>query len=287
MAEIVLLGTAQDGGVPHAGCLCEHCRRARGTAGYRRRPACLGLRSGDEWAMIDATSAFAEQMLSLWERRDSSELDSRGRFPAPDALVLSHAHSGHYVGLWQLDRSVLASNQVPVYVDGSMGAFLRSQQIWSVMEGEGFLSISPIEIGARFPILSEVQITPFEVPHRSEWPVKTLAYIIQGPRKRALYLPDIDGWEELSEPIENLTSGVDIAILDGCFWDAPPFPGVPHPPISDTMGRLQALVDSGSTEIVFTHLNHDNPAVDASSREAREINRRGFRVGFDGMSFSV
>lgn len=287
MAEIVLLGTAQDGGLPHAGCQCANCRSAREDLNFRRMPASLGLRSGDEWAMIDATSSFADQMHLLWTRRDSSDPDFSGRYGPPDALVLSHAHSGHFMGLWQLDRSVLGAPQTPVFVDSTMASFLRSQATWAVMENEGFVQFSCYEAGRPFQILPGIEIVPIVVPHRSEWPVATHAFYIQGPQRRVLYLSDIDDWSAWSESLPDVVAGVDVAILDGCFWDAPPFPGVPHPPILETMDLLQGLAESESTQIVFTHLNHTNPVVDPNSEEAQEVRRRGFIVGDDGMSSEI
>ena len=45
-AHAIVLGTAQDGGFPHAGCSCEHCGEVRGGRAVPRRVACLGLVSG-------------------------------------------------------------------------------------------------------------------------------------------------------------------------------------------------------------------------------------------------
>ncbi len=67
-AELVILGSAQDGGLPHAGCLCANCRAARADHTRRRLPASAGVVSGDRLALIDATSAFEEQYHMLWER---------------------------------------------------------------------------------------------------------------------------------------------------------------------------------------------------------------------------
>ncbi len=52
----IVLGIAQDGGVPHIGCAREPCASARRDPSLRRRVACLGLvdeRSGRRF-LIDA-----------------------------------------------------------------------------------------------------------------------------------------------------------------------------------------------------------------------------------------
>ena len=47
---------------------------------------------------------------------------------------------------------------------------------------------------------------------------------------------------------------------------------------SDTMERLEPLVNSGTLEVYFTHLNHSNPALAAEAPARAEIEARGFAV---------
>ena len=44
--EAILLGTAQDGGVPQAGCYCANCAPARTDPTRRKLVVCLGLVGG-------------------------------------------------------------------------------------------------------------------------------------------------------------------------------------------------------------------------------------------------
>ncbi|MBX0331400.1 hypothetical protein K2Z83_27490, partial [Oscillochloris sp. ZM17-4] len=87
--EATLLGSAQDGGVPQAGCRCPRCADARRDPSLRRMVTCLALVdhvAGASW-MIDATPDFPRQLDMLAEL-------------APDAplagIILTHAHIGHY-----------------------------------------------------------------------------------------------------------------------------------------------------------------------------------------------
>lgn len=55
--EVKLLGTAQDGGVPQAGCACRHCQEAWLDPDKRQRVVCLGLvdtETKQSW-LIEAT----------------------------------------------------------------------------------------------------------------------------------------------------------------------------------------------------------------------------------------
>ena len=89
-----------------------------------------------------------------------------------------------------------------------------------------------------------------------------------------------------------VVAAVDVALVDGSFYSLDELPGrsieeIGHPLISSSMDLFQHLVDSGETEIYFTHLNHSNPAVDSDSAERREIERRGFGVVSDGDRFDL
>lgn len=287
MVEVVILGSAQDGGVPHAGCLCASCRAARDDPRQRRRPASLGIRSGDDWLMIDATGAFEEQMHMLWSRRPSSAGHTGERYRPPEAIILTHAHTGHYAGLWQLDKSVLAAPRVSVLAPPKTAEFLRSNEPWAAMVHDRYIEIEAFAWDLAIEPFDAVGLTPIEVPHRSEWPTDTAALLIEGLRSRVLYLPDIDFWDAWGRDVVEVVGSVDIAILDGSFWDAPTSPDVPHPPIRQTMDRLQAIADAGSTRIIFTHLNHSNPAVGPESVERKELLERGFQLAEDGMSIEI
>ena len=67
MIEAILLGTAQDGGVPHAGCNCPTCAAAWANPARQQHPACLGLGDYDarRFWLIDATPAFPAQLHAM------------------------------------------------------------------------------------------------------------------------------------------------------------------------------------------------------------------------------
>ena len=287
MSEVVILGSAQDGGVPHAGCVCANCRAARTHPELRRRPACLGIRSGDEWLMVDATSAFEEQLHMLWARRPASAGHVAERYRPPETLIVTHAHTGHYTGLWQLDKSVLAAPNVAVLAPPQTAALLRSNEPWAAMSRDGYITIEDMDWGRACEPIDGVALTPIQAPHRSEWPTDTAALLVESVQRRVLYLPDIDFWDEWDRDVVETVASVDVAILDGSFWDAPTSPDVPHPPIRETMDRLQSVADDGGTRIIFTHLNHSNPAVNPDSPERRELEERGFEVASDGMAIDI
>lgn len=286
MVEIIVLGIAQDGGVPHAGCLCVNCRAARSDPARRHPPVSLGILSGERMAMVDATDGFEEQLAMLWDRNPQSKFHEAERFPAPEAVVLTHAHVGHYAGIWQFDRSVLAARSVGVTGPPETITMLRQHEPWKAIEHEGHIRFEPGVFNVPFALLPDVDVTMYPVPHRSEWGTDTAALAIRGPKRSLLYLPDIDRWDEWDRDLGATIQEFDVVMLDGCFWVAPPREGVPHPPITETMERLQHLA-GGRTQIIFTHINHSNPVLTPGSDESMEVYRRGFSIAAEGDVFEL
>ncbi len=275
-----MLGTAQDGGLPHAGCRCAQCERARRDPAFRRYPSSAGIRAGDASVLIDATSAFGEQIHLL----QSAAPDNHpgGRYRPPETVLLTHAHSGHYVGLWQLDRSVLAAPAVRVLGPPRTIALLAANEPWRQMVADGFMTLAPLTADEEVEIAPDVRVTPLPVPHRSEWGTDTVAYRIEGPRQSVLYLPDIDAWDDWERDIVESAASVDIALIDGTFWEPFTRSGVPHPPVRESLDRLGALACIGDARVLFSHLNHSNPLVDPESAETAEVRERGFGIAAEG-----
>jgi pyrroloquinoline quinone biosynthesis protein B len=120
------------------------------------------------------------------------------------------------------------------------------------------------------------------VPHRDELS-DTVGFLVRGPHRSLLYVPDIDKWERWERPLDTELDRVDLAFLDGTFLAADEVPGrslaeIPHPLVGETMARLAAR-PALAGRVLFIHLNHTNALVWDLER------RRGlapFRVARDG-----
>jgi len=269
--EAVVLGIAQDGGVPHLGCRQELCIRARRDPSKRRLVASLGLvdpASGKRF-VIDATPGFADQV----ERIGA----------LPDGIFLTHAHIGHYLGLAQLGREVANTRAMPVFCTPSMARFLRGNRPWSRLVELGNIAIREIQPGTEFALTDSLRVTALRVPHRDE-DSDTVAYLVAGPARRLLWLPDIDKWEKWDRRIEEVVKTVDFAFLDGTFFSADEIPGrsiaeIPHPLVPETVARLSK--GTGAAKIFFVHLNHTNRLL-WDAKEIRRLREEGFGVAFQG-----
>ncbi len=279
---VVVLGIAQDGGYPQAGCRKECCAPAWKDPARRRHVASLAIvdpGTKRRW-LVDATPDFREQLRML------DQLAPAESSPGLDGIFLTHAHIGHYTGLMQLGREVLGTNSIPVYAMPRMRQYLETSGPWSQLVKLKNIDLRPLESGKEVRLSEKMTVTPLLVPHRDEYS-ETVGFRIRGPARSVLFIPDIDKWEKWSTPLEKALASVDLAYLDGTFYADGELPGrnmadIPHPFIVETMARLAALPEKQRAKIRFIHLNHTNPALDATSEARRRITQGGFSVAEEG-----
>jgi pyrroloquinoline quinone biosynthesis protein B len=269
--EAVVLGIAQDGGVPHLACRQKLCIEARRDPSKRRLVASLGLLDGSAGKrfVIDATPDFAEQAERLGG--------------LPDGILLTHAHIGHYLGLAQLGREVANTRSMPVFCSPSMARFLRENRPWSRLVALGNIAIREVRPDVEIPLTGSLRVTPVRVPHRDE-DSDTVAYLVAGPSRRLLWLPDIDKWEKWDKRIEDVIRTVDVAFVDGTFFSAEEIPGrsiaeIPHPLVPETVARLSGR--KPAARIFFVHLNHTNRLL-WDEKEMDRLRDRGFGIASEG-----
>lgn len=286
MSQVILhvLGTAQDAGLPHPNCFCKNCTEAIHNPKLRRTAASLAIVSPEDkaWHLIDATPDLKEQMANVQIKHNL-----QGKLM--DSIFLTHAHLGHYPGLLFLGKEAIGANGVPVMAGKKMKQMLEEQAPWSQLTKLRNIEIQEISDGQAVVVSPDVKITPVDVPHRNEFS-ETFGFWIEGSKKKVLYIPDIDRWEQWDKGIYEACQEADICLLDGTFHSAEDlakigrdFREIPHPLMTETMERLQALVQQ--TDIYFIHLNHSNPAIDADQDIRSQIESKGFHIAEEGMEF--
>lgn len=284
---IVVLGVAQDAGVPQAG---THASPAWDDPAQRRLAACLGLvdpEAGLRW-MMEATPDFKEQLHRLDLEFPVSES------PGLAGILLTHAHMGHYTGLMHLGHEVMGARDVPVYAMPRMAEFLASNGPWDQLVSYHNIVLRPLADGEAVSLSPRLTVTPLRVPHREEYS-EVVGFVIRGPRRGALFIPDIDRWEEWDlqgTRMEDILATVDVAYLDGTFYDAGELPGrdlasIPHPLMVQTMQRLAVLPASERGKVRFLHMNHSNPALVADSAARLAVEAAGFHVAEEGERFGL
>jgi pyrroloquinoline quinone biosynthesis protein B len=286
-----VLGTVQDGGLPHVACSCHRCEAARDNPARRRWIASLALvlPESRKIYLFDVTPDIRQQLDLLSDVRDARQ-GQVDRSPV-DGVFLTHAHIGHYLGLAFFGFEAAHSSGLPVYASRRMGEFLHRNGPWSQLVELDNIRLHHLEPPTPVELEEAVQVIPFRAPHRDEF-ADTLGFLIQGSRHRLLYLPDTDPWEAWPQPVEEFLGKADFVLVDGTFYSPQELPGrdistIGHPLITASMDLLQGLVERGGPQIYFTHLNHSNPALEPGSEPRRQIESRGFEVLDEGREFPL
>ncbi len=265
---VVVLGIAQDGGAPHAGCIKECCEEKWDNPTQYARVSSIGIVdpvSKESW-IIDATPDFALQLTAL-----DNQLSG---------IFLTHAHIGHYTGLIHLGREVMGAKEIPVYAMPKMKTFLESNGPWNQLVALNNISINEISDKGKINLNERLSITPFLVPHRDEYS-ETVGYKVEGPNKSLVFIPDIDKWQKWDQDIKEVVSNNTYSLLDGTFYDIDELPGrdmseIPHPFIVESMNLFSDIVNKSG--VYFIHLNHSNPALDSNSNAFDNIKKNGFHI---------
>ena len=275
----VVLGIAQDGGYPHAGCERRCCANLWKNDSLKKMVSCISVidpKSGLAW-MIDATPDFAKQYHIITKEHNARLA----------GIFLTHAHIGHYTGLMHLGREVMGSKNIVVYAMPKMKLFLENNEPWKQLVSLKNIHIIKIEDKKEIILSKNILIEPFKVPHRDEFS-ETVGYNIIGPKESLLYIPDIDKWDKWEHDILFWIESTSYALLDGTFYYDGEIPNrnmseIPHPFIMESMNYFETLLERNQNKIFFIHLNHTNPAIRENSAASRSIIKNGFNVARKGM----
>lgn len=276
---VLVLGTAQDGGYPHLGCLRQCCTRAWTSDSLKRFVASIALvdPASKKWWLFEATPDIREQFQYFRVLTDSAYEY------LPNGIFLSHAHIGHYTGLTHLGREVMSTKEMPVFVLPRMKKYLESNGPWSQLVE--LQNIRIVELRSNITLIPDIRVECFTVPHRDEFS-ETAGFRVVAGEKKYLFIPDIDKWGKWDKNIVEEVRGVDYAFVDGTFYAEGELPNrnmneVPHPFISETMklfGRLDPVTKS---KLRFIHLNHSNPLL-WDERTQIHVEQLGFSLAKQG-----
>jgi pyrroloquinoline quinone biosynthesis protein B len=205
-------------------------------------------------------------------------------------VFLTHAHIGHYAGLMFFGREVAGASGVPVFAMPRMRQFLSTNGPWEQLVALENIVLK--DLAERTPVNAseKIRVTPYRVPHRDEYS-ETVGFVIEAENKSALFLPDIDSWEEwetdYSIRLEEMVSRVDFAFIDATFYDDDELPGrdmsqIPHPRVTESMDLLDQLSDEIKTRVHFIHYNHTNAIRFPESPQSQKVVARGFNIAREG-----
>jgi pyrroloquinoline quinone biosynthesis protein B len=284
-SEILLkvLGTIQDGGIPHMGCSKECCSNYFLSKKSRIGVSSLGvsnLKHNTNY-IIDATPNINFQLIDLIGNADPSK--------KLNGIFLTHAHKGHYAGLLNFGRESLNSKNIPLYLMPKFYNFILNNGPWNQLVELNNVKLNKIYNREKVILHNNLSFTPIQVPHRDEYS-ETVGYVIEGTNKKVLYIPDIDKWAKWEVSIVEMIKSVDYAFLDGTFFDEKEINNrdiseIPHPFIIESLKLFEELDESEKSKVYFIHLNHTNPVLNSKSSEYKKVISAGFNIAKTGMEF--
>ena len=249
-ATLTVLGSGTSMGVPTIGCDCAVCH-SRDPKDRRTRPSVLVEYAGRA-VIIDTTPDFREQAI-------------RENIRALDAVVYTHAHADHILGIDDLrPLSFLhRPNKLPLYARIQDADFIRSMFRYVFDAKYKFGGLPQVELKIiTGPIdLFGVQFEPITVIH-GETEIFGFRF------GSAAYLTDHSMIPEAS--LERLQD-LDILFLDALRYK-------PHPTHSTVENSLRIVERVRPRRAFFTHICHDLPHEETNATLPANV-----RLSYDGM----
>lgn len=253
-ATLTVLGSGTSMGVPTIGCECAVCH-SPDPHDRRTRPSVL-VQYDDHSVLIDTTPDFREQAI-------------REGIRALDAVIYTHAHADHILGLDDLRPLTFWRDQnIPLYAHDAAADVLR-RMFRYIFEGD-----------YKYGGLAKVELRPIHGPLElfgaTFLPVKVLHgdTVIYGYRfGSAAYLTD---HSEIPEESIAQLQGLDVVFLDALRKR-------PHPTHTTLAQALELVEKIKPQRAFFTHISHDLPhaATNASLPAHVRLAHDGLKLEFE------
>jgi len=256
--RLTVLGSGTSMGVPTVGCECAVCRSSNPRD--KRTRASVLLTYGDRNFVIDTTPDFRYQALRAGLKR-------------LDAVVLTHAHADHILGLDDVRPfNLKQQSAIPVYGAEETLAALRRMFAY-IFDPRPSLSTVPSLTLHRIegPLdLHGLRLTPIPAAHGD---MGVLGFRFG----RGAYLTD---FSTVPDSSKDLLRGLDDLILDALRY-------TPHPMHSSIEQSLKLLQELRPRRAWFTHMSHDVSHTAANTELAAHPGPTQVRLAYDGLSFEV
>jgi phosphoribosyl 1,2-cyclic phosphate phosphodiesterase len=251
--QLTILGSGTSMGVPTLGCHCEVCESGD-PRDKRTRPSVLLSYNGRN-VVVDTTPDFRAQAM-------------RERIDRLDAVIYTHAHADHILGLDDIrPYNLKQGGLVPVYASAQTQKTLRRQFAYIFDDAPTESSVPGVEmrtIEGPFELFG-LKFSPVPANHGQQ-PV--LGFRFGG----AAYLTD---FSSVPEPSKKLLTGLDDFILDALRY-------APHPMHSNVAQSLALVAELKPRRAWFTHICHD-----LSHTEANAKLPDGVQLAYDGLKLEV
>jgi phosphoribosyl 1,2-cyclic phosphate phosphodiesterase len=252
--DITVLGSGTSMGVPTLGCDCKVCT-SNDPRDNRLRPS-IALAYGGRTVVVDTTPDFRQQALRAGVRRI-------------DAIVYTHAHADHIMGLDDV-RPINLKQRAPIPIYGSeetLATIIRSFAY--VFENANPESAIPkletrIVNGASFDLFG-LEFTPVLLHHGRG---RVFGHRFGG----AAYLTD---HSDIPEESLALLGGLDVLFLDALRHKPHPT----HSTLEQAVGYVRRLQPRRA---YFTHISHDLPHARTNAMLPANV-----QLAYDGLTIRI
>jgi phosphoribosyl 1,2-cyclic phosphate phosphodiesterase len=243
MMQITFLGCGDAKGVPRIGCRCGVCREARAPTSKNARTCSaltvrVGPRSAERLVQIDAGPEYRTQAVR-------EDLD------VVDALLITHAHDDHILGLSNLvnaHRLRQAWVQVLAPDDVLEGVRARFGYLWTEKIYRQRMQVEPLAHG-RGADLWGLDVTPLRVDHG--FGGTAYGYLLRWGSRRVAYFPDA---LRLGEEAKDRLGTLDLLILGTNHY----YEGIEmwRRSVMDMVTALELITELQPAQAILTHLSH-------------------------------
>jgi phosphoribosyl 1,2-cyclic phosphate phosphodiesterase len=249
-ATLTVLGSGTSMGVPTLGCRCAVCH-STDAMDRRTRPSIM-ISYGGKNVVIDTTPDFREQAI-------------RESIDHVDAVLYTHAHADHILGLDDLRPLTFRGIDIDLYADAPTTT--RLSEIFGYIFGGEYkygpsakLVLKPLEHGAELNLWGG-KFKQIRVKHGN-------TDILGFRFGSAAYVTD---FSEIPE-----ASMAQLHDLDVLFLDA--LRRVPHPTHSTLENSLRIVEELKPRRAFFTHISHDLSHAETNATLPEHV-----RLSYDGL----
>ena len=252
--RITFLGTGTSHGVPMIGCECATCR-STDPHDNRLRPSICIETSGVR-VLVDAGPDLREQAL-------------RHRIARVDAIVFTHGHADHILGMDDVRRfNALMDGSMPCYGDAATLEDIRRMFSYvfdpATPKGGGLPQLDLRVIDGPFSV-GDIHLQPVPIWHGRR---RILGFRVGG----FAYLTDCSRIDEAAWP---LLERLEVLVLDALREK-------PHPTHFSLSDAIETAARIGAARTFFTHMAHDLPHEATNARLPD-----GMRLAHDGLVLSM